>query len=381
MRKALTDRYVASVKPDADIAQVDVFDVGHSGLALRVGHRDKVWTFHHRVGGKLKRVRLGRYPEMTLAEARGAWLMARKGMLPVMAAVTTNKAAPTIVQVVLAEWLASWRIGKSDNTAKQYESHAKLYLTPAWGERSIESITKRDVLSLLDGIKAQGKITQTLAVFATLRVFFGWCLRREIITVDPIAGLKRSDIGKKVERDRVLSDDELCKLMAHIRGAYQFDPYLAATHLLMLTAARSDMIASLRWDEVNGEVISLPAERMKTKQAFDLPITPQMRAVLDSVPRISGCPFVFGKPLASWDNAKQKLDAATGIVDWQFRDIRRTVSTGMQRLGISAEVIDAVQAHAKTGIKKVYQRHNYAAEKRDALEKWGSYVTSLIHRP
>jgi integrase len=130
----------------------------------------------------------------------------------------------------------------------------------------------------------------------------------------------------------------------------------------------------MRWDEINGDVISFPGERMKNGQPFDLPLTSQMRTVLDSIPRIHGCPFVFGKALKSWDKAKAKIDAATGIVDWQFRDIRRTVSTGMQRLGISEDVIDAVQAHAKAGIKRVYQRHKYAAEKRRAFEAWGQYL-------
>ena len=117
---------------------------------------------------------------------------------------------------------------------------------------------------------------------------------------------------------------------------------------------------------------------MKNGQPFDLPITSQMRTVLDSIPRIHGSPFVFGKALKSWDKAKAKIDAATGIVDWQFRDIRRTVSTGMQRLGISGDVIDAVQAHAKAGIKRVYQRHTYAAEKRAALQAWGDWVNVTL---
>ena len=92
-------------------------------------------------------------------------------------------------------------------------------------------------------------------------------------------------------------------------------------------------------------------------------------------------PFVFGKALKSWDKAKAKIDAATGIVDWQFRDIRRTVSTGMQRLGISEDVIDAVQAHAKAGIKRVYQRHKYAAEKLEALQAWGDWISVLPAHP
>jgi|SRR6516165_3370450 len=78
-KKLLTDKFVASVKPGKQ-AQVDYFDLGHPALALRVGHRDKVFTFHYRVGSVLKRRTLGRYPEMTLAEAREAWRLTRKAL-------------------------------------------------------------------------------------------------------------------------------------------------------------------------------------------------------------------------------------------------------------------------------------------------------------
>src|SRR5262249_15406444 len=211
----------------------------------------------------------------------------------------------------------------------------------------------------------------------TLRTFFDWCLQREIITSDPMAGLKRKNIaGGDDVRDRVLTDAELGKLMAFIRGSNRFDPHLTAVHLLVLTGARGDMINSLEWDEIGEDVISFPADRMKNGIAFELPITSQIRAVLDSIPRIHDCPFVFGRKLGSWDKAKHRIDGATGIADWQLRDIRRTVATGLQRFGISEDVIDAVQAHVKTGGKRVYQRHLYQAEKRDALEKWGAFLTA-----
>ncbi|MGB6770275.1 MAG: Arm DNA-binding domain-containing protein, partial [Methyloceanibacter sp.] len=70
MKKRLTDKFVASVKAPKDVVQVDYFDVGYSALALRVGHREKTWTLHRREHGVLKRLKLGRYPEMSLAEAR-----------------------------------------------------------------------------------------------------------------------------------------------------------------------------------------------------------------------------------------------------------------------------------------------------------------------
>lgn len=370
MKKHLTDKFVASVKAPKDVVQVDYFDVGYPALALRVGHREKTWTLHRREHGVLKRLKLGRYPEMSLAEAREQWRLNRQGLL-------VSAAPSVLLAVVMGEWLRAWRLGKAANSVKAIESQIKVDVLPAWGNRNIADIAKRDVLALLDGIVERGAVVRARRVYATLSSFFKWCLKRDIITTNPMAGIERKDIGSEEARDRVLSDDELGKLMAHIRGTNHYDPHLVATHLLVLTAARTEMIAAMRWEEVNGESISFPGERMKNGQPFDLPITSQMRTVLDSIPRIHGCPFVFGKALKSWDKAKAKIDAATGILDWQFRDIRRTVSTGMQRLGISEDVIDAVQAHAKAGIKRVYQRHKYAAEKRRALQAWGDWISAL----
>jgi integrase len=373
MKKHLTDKFVASVKAPANRVQVDFFDEGFPALALRVGHREKTWTLHRRDAGVLKRIKLGRYPEMTLAEAREKWRLNRLGLL-----VSAVPAAPSAtVEAILEEYLRAWRLRKAANSVKAVESQVRVDILPAWSGRLIGDISKRDVLSLLDAITARGAVVRARRTFATLASFFGWCIERDILTINPMAGVKRKSVGSEEARDRVLTDDELAKLLAHIRGANAYDPHLVATRLLVLTAARSEMIAALRWDEINGDAIHFPGERMKNGQPFDLPLTPQIRAVLDSIPRIVGCPFVFGRALKGWDKAKAKIDAATGLADWQFRDIRRTVSTGMQRLGISSTVIDSVQAHAMTGIKRVYQRHQFAAEKRMALEAWGDYVTTI----
>ncbi len=81
MKKHLTDKFVASVKAPKDVAQVDYFDEAYPALALRVGHREKTWTLHRRENGVLKRLKLGRYPEMSLAEAREKWRLNRQGLL------------------------------------------------------------------------------------------------------------------------------------------------------------------------------------------------------------------------------------------------------------------------------------------------------------
>ena len=140
-------------------------------------------------------------------------------------------------------------------------------------------------------------------------------------------------------------------------------------------------VGALRWDEINGDTIELPATRMKNGLPFDLPVTKQIADALTSVPRFDGCPYVFttnGRtPIKRWDRAKRELDAC-GVTDWQLRDLRRTMSTGLQKLKFSEDVIDAATAHVKTGVKRVYQRHKYIDEKRSVLDAWGTHLAGLI---
>jgi integrase len=378
--KLLTEKFVASVKPPKDSAQVDYFDLGHPALALRVGHREKVFTLHYREQGKLRRRTLGRYPEMTLAEAREEWRRHRKAAAEGKVLVAVDVAASVaalLVSEVMPKYLEAWQRGKRPNSVKAVEGQVRKYIRPAWGPRDIRSIKQGDVLDLLDGIANRGKVTQARRVYATLGTFFKWCRKRDMIPANPMDALDKKDLGNESSRDRVLSDSELAKLLAHVRGAK--DPHLAATYFMMLSGNRPEEIGGLRWDEIGADVIAIPGDRMKNKLPFDLPITSHLRAILDSVPRIDGCPYVFtrdGKNAVSgWDKVRTKINTATGLSDWQHRDLRRTMSTGMQRLGIREDVIDACQAHVKTGVKRVYQRHLYADEKRKAFEAWGLWIT------
>jgi integrase len=379
MHKRLTDKFVAGVKAPTETAQVDYFDLGHPALALRVGHREKTFTFHYRDQGKLKRMKLGRYPEMTLAEAREVWRLARKALAE---GTLSKPAAPShTADTVLTQYFEAWKRDKRPNSVKAVERQLHSYVLPAWHGREIASITKHDVLSLLDSLTQRGAVTQARRVFATLATLFKWCVKRDVISVNPMAGIERKDIGSEQSRERVLSDAELSKLVTYLRGSNQYDPHVSATHLLILTGCRTEEIAALRWDEINGDMIEIPGERMKNGDAFDLPITTHIRAILNQVPRLHDCPFVFSsngkKPIGGWDKFKKRLDAATGLNGWQFRDLRRTMQTGLQKLGFSDEVIDACVAHKKAGVRKVYLRHKYADEKRVALEAWGTSIGRL----
>jgi integrase len=151
-----------------------------------------------------------------------------------------------------------------------------------------------------------------------------------------------------------------------------------------LTGARREEIAGLRWSEIDGDTIKLEGARTKNSEAHLIPLSAPAKTLLDSMPRIAGSDFVFTttgeKPISGWRQPKIKLDTASGVTGWRIHDLRRTVATGLQKLGVTLQTVEAVLGHtsgSRGGIVGVYQRHDFADEKRAALEAWGSHVMAL----
>jgi integrase len=210
-----------------------------------------------------------------------------------------------------------------------------------------------------------------------VRRFFRWCIERDILKIDPTAGMPRVGNGKS--RERVLSDDELGRVWRAAEG-----PFGAVTRMLILTGARREEITQLRWSEIDG-TIKLEDARTKTGAPHIIPLSAAAQALLNSLPRIAGSDFVFTttgtKPISGWSRPKIDLDAASGVTGWRIHDLRRTVATGMQKLGVGLQVVEAVLGHtsgSRAGVVGIYQRHTYDAEKRAALEAWGAYIMALV---
>ena len=157
------------------------------------------------------------------------------------------------------------------------------------------------------------------------------------------------------KRDRVLSDAEI---VAMWRAANSY-PYGDMLKLLLLTATRREEITQLRWTELDGDTIDLPAERTKTNEPRLIPLSKPALEIVAGVKRTG--PYVFGAP-RNWGQAKARIDATTGINEpWVIHDLRRTCATGMQKLGVQLQVVEAVLRHVGTraGIVGVYQRHDF----------------------
>jgi integrase len=337
-------------------------------------------VYFYRLFGKQKRLTLGRWPSMSLAAARDAWRDARKTLDQGESPKHQRPVQASSFAAVADEWLKRDQV--HNRTHAQVKQRIERCAMPAWGDRQISTIGRRDINDLIDSVVDRGAIIMARRLHAHLHRLFRWAVGRGILETNPMAHLPKP--GSEVPRDRVLTDAELAQVFKNattLRPA----PLGPFYQLLILTGARRTEIAALRWSEINDDTIILGRERTKAGQVHSIPLAPQALAILKQLPRIGPNDFVFTvtgrNPAVDFSGSKRRLDAITKIPAWRTHDLRRTVATGLQRVGTNLQVIEAVLGHvggSRSGIVGVYQRHSFDAEKRIALEAWAREVERIV---
>jgi integrase len=264
------------------------------------------------------------------------------------------------------------------------------YLMPALGDTPMPNIGRSQLQPVIDSIPSQKRGIRR-AVFAYSSVLWGWAIRRGHIDVNPILAMEKPPAP--TARERVLTDNELVQVY---RAAETLHPTWAAFFkLLVLTGQRRSEVAGIMWEELDRAtaIWTIPASRAKNAKAHLVPLAPAAVWLLDA--QVGGAEWpqrgyiltTTGRaPVSGISKAKAALDAAMSsegrqVDQWRLHDIRRTVATGLQRLGVRFEVTEAVLNHvsgSKGGVAGVYQRHDWADEKRSALEAWAGHVEQLI---
>jgi integrase len=388
MSQPLTVRTIETLKPGPKRKEIP--DRHLPGLYLILqpsGARS--WAVRYRSGGQTRKHTLGSYPAIDLKTARTlasrALRAAAEGRDPAREKAQERSALPDTVEAVAKQFVElHCRRANRPRTIEATRQLLDLHVLPRWRRRPIHDVTRRDVLELLDGLVESGRPVAANRVLTAIRKMFNWAIERDIIAASPCAGVKPPT--PEQSRDRVLSDDELANVW---RAANELGgPFGALVTLLILTGQRRDEVARMAWGEVDldAQLWTLPKERSKNGQPHDVALSPPAVSILTSQPRI-GDSFVLttdGKSAASNYSAnKRQLDKLlpADMPAWWLHDLRRTVASGMARLGINLPVIEKILNHSSGsfgGIVGVYQRHNFADEKRRALERWGAHVADLV---
>src|SRR5262245_35011701 len=264
--------------------------------------------------------------------------------------------------------------------SKDQRGRRRVSLADRWSTRRIGDITRADVIAALDKISADTPILAN-RMHAVLGKLFKWAETKGIPHANPCANMERA---KEQSRDRVLDDKELRKVW-NAAGELGH-PFAGIVRLLILTGQRRNEIADLRWSEIDLDerALHLPPARTKNGRAHDVPLSASALATIAGLRRLPDADLVFTvrrKPITGFSRMKERLDEASGVTEWTLHDLRRTVASGLQRLGVRLEVTEAVLNHrsgSTAGIVGVYQRHNYAVEKADALQRWADHVDGLV---
>lgn len=279
-------------------------------------------------------------------------------------------------------------------------SQAKLvvrnHLKPALKSKPLPEIGKPDIQSIIDAIPVRQKAMRR-AVFAYASILFGWAASSGYIDRNPLQDMNKPPAPKA--RERVLTDAELSAVW---RAAAELPkPFGPFYRLLILTGQRRDEVATLSWADLDRAAATwtIPAERAKNGRAHIVPLSAQVVAELDRLagsslqwPRSGLVLTTTGRtPISGFSKAKAALDdliadatATAGgepMAAWRVHDLRRTLATGLQRLGVRFEVTEAVLNHisgSKGGVAGIYQRHDWKDEKRAALTAWASHVERLL---
>lgn len=401
----LTNIMVASLKPAEK--RYEVSDIV-PGLVLRVTpNGTKTYVVRYRFGAKICRLTIGRADDVSLSEARD---MAREALKSVRSGINPadekkeNNRGKTNNTIFFKDAASAFLNGHVKFLKSKHELERMLDkdIIPALGDIDLKTITRHDVLNLTRKIKNEGHDIYANRVFACLRSLFRFCVENEIgdMQLSPLAGLRLP--AKEHKRERVLLDDELAFLwlasekISKIWGTF--------FKILILTGARRAEVAEAKWAEFdfNQEkpTWTLSEKRTKNGRVFVLPISPFIIDILNGIPRVSQCDYVFtvtGKtPIIGFSDAKERLEKQVKILiekmknqnnylfseNWRIHDIRRTVATGMARIGIQPHVIEAALNHvsgAKAGVAGIYNRYSYFNEKTEAFTKWQEHVVNICN--
>lgn len=382
-----TARGIAGIKAPSK-GRAEYWDKNKEGFGIRVSATGaKSWFTMYWHKGRLRRHTLGTFPKMTLADAyekaRQSLHQAENGLDPA-GEKRAERQAETFGD--LAEDYMRLHAKRKKRHWKPDQQKLELDVLPKWKNLKAKEITRRDVIQLVDGIVERGAPIQANRVFALIRKIFNFAISRDIVAHNPCQAVPMP--SKAQSRDRVLSADEIRNFW---ESAGKEDVYVASIlKLRLLTAQRGGEIESMAWTDIdlNAAIWTIPAARAKNGLAHRVPLSKSALEILNRLAVsckdsewVFPSPYVKGAHIENIQKAIQRVRSREGLeVDFVGHDLRRTAASHMASIGVPRLVISKILNHVETGVTSVYDRHSYDSDKREALNRWGDYLTQVISK-
>lgn len=388
---ALTDTALKALKPkdkpytvaDDRGLYVEVFPTG--GV---------VWRYRYRVAGKREKLTLGKYPALTLKNARikrdeaaQAAAMdkspARQKQLAKLAAADATTVAD-FGERFFREIVAKDR--QDITIPRRYFDKA---IKPAIGGKPVRNVTTEDVRAIIWKKKEEGFDAAAGNIRGVLKRLFDYAMTAGLVSVNPVLSLPMRHVHKAKSRERALSPDEIRRFLTAVFESNIRRQFKIGLHLILLTMVRKSELLRARWAHVDFEQAEwhIPAEHSKTGKPHIVFLSSQSLALLKELKALAGSSELvmpgrgsLTKPFAhnAINNALKVALAGQDIPAFTIHDLRRTASTLLHENGWASDVVEKALNHTIGGVRGVYNRAEYEDQRREMLQFWADYIDQLL---
>ena len=406
-RRRFTDVMIERLRPPSK-GRTEIGDAVVQGLVLRITQNNvRSWSAIYKVpggrgmsergnplAGRQQRITLGRYPlvGITAARERAQEILRQVAEghdpRPDLQRAREIRLTNTVEAVARRFHEAHARRNASGHLARRT---IELHALPTLGDRPMRDVTRGDISQLLDDLVAQDMIGAARETRKHLSTLFNWALDRDIVATNPVPRVgKNSPLRPNDSAGRALTDKEIGALWA--AAAVMGYPYGHAVRLLLLTGKRRAewMGARRSWIDTSERLIEIPAEHYKSRHVHVVPLAASAWEIIKDLPKFRGNNyFIFSgthgkKAISGFSKSKARLNGLMAeelngeLKDFRLHDLRVTCETRLASLGFNSDVQAAVLGHAKTGLGRIYNKHDYLDEKRAALTAYAEHITELV---
>lgn len=386
-----TDKYIQSLKPKS--TRYDIREGNGNGFAVRCAPSgNKSWVYFYYFEGKKRRMTLGNYPALSLAEARKkhhqALTLLAKGNDPATNAIRKKNEARSAQTVndLINEYLEKWAKPRK-RSWQEDKRMLKKDIAPTIGRSKAKNITRRDIILILDKVCERGSPIAANRTLAVTRRMFNFAVERDIIAHSPCHMVKTP--SKENRKERILNDTEIKAFWFGLDKASMSELTRLALKLQLITAQRKGEIVSAEWSEFDlGKCWwEIPGAKTKNGNPHRVPLSPLAISILQKAKKLSDkSKWLFPSPKENMHMTGAAIDKALRRNQQVFdtepatpHDLRRTAASHMTALGASRLVVSKILNHAENSITAIYDRHSYDKEKIAALTIWSENLSTIIN--
>lgn len=356
----------------------------------------KTWMYRYRLAGKAEKLVIGVYPAVSLKEARDrhfeAQRMLSRGESPAQAK-QESKSGPTREQTVKAfgeQFFAEivQRDCKNTVTPRRYLDK-QIY--PAIGGKLVGDVTTDDVRSIIWAKKAHGFDAAAGAIRGLLKRLFDYAQTCGLVKFNPVLGLPMRHVFKAKSRDRALSADEIGVFLRAVQASNIRRQFKAGLHLALLTMVRKSELLQAKWSDVHLEAAEwhIPAEASKTGKPHVVYLSRQAVALFEELRALASTSALvmpgrssLSKPFAhnAMNGALKVALQGQDIPAFTLHDLRRTASTLLHEQDWPSDVVEKALNHTIGGVRGVYNKAEYAEQRKSMLQHWADFVEASVLR-